>query len=90
MPSLPRLIFADLIKTLPLPFDHKLIATARGLQLIGIVACCLDGRSLTSCACFVDVVKLEGKQGMKALIAGGVADWTGLHTLEWNPIGHSV
>jgi hypothetical protein len=81
--SVERQFAAELVKRLPLPgVGENLIATARGLQVTGIVVCVARNSPLTECACFTDVVRVEGQAKVKSLIAAGMADWAGLGTLD--------
>jgi hypothetical protein len=57
-------------------------ATARGLQLTGMGVRLLQGYNLADCACFVDVVKVEGKSQLKKLIVAGAEDWASLHLVR--------
>ncbi len=69
----------ELVKRLPLPvIDEKMVAAARGLQLTGIVVCLTRSQSIMQCACFTDVVKIDGKTKVKELIVAGTEDWVGL------------
>ncbi|TCJ33276.1 hypothetical protein [Parafrankia sp. BMG5.11] len=80
--SAERQFASELVKQLPLPVvDDNLIATARGLQVTGIVVCVARSRSLTQCACFTDVVLVEGQAKVKSLITAGMEDWAGLGAL---------
>ncbi len=80
--SVERQFAAELVKRLPLPaVGENLIATARGLQVTGIVVCVTESRPLTQCACFTDVVLVEGQAKVKSLITAGLEDWAGLGTL---------
>ncbi|OFB38785.1 hypothetical protein Manayef4_21295 [Frankia sp. CgMI4] len=81
--SIERQFAAELVKRLPLPtVGENLIATARGLQVTGIVVCVAESRPLTECACFTDVVRVEGQDKVKSLITAGMADWAGLGTID--------
>ncbi|WP_239380546.1 MULTISPECIES: hypothetical protein [unclassified Frankia] len=81
--SVERQFAAELVKRLPLPaVGENLIAAARGLQVTGIVVCVAASRPLTECACFTDVVRVEGQAKVKFLITAGMADWAGLGTID--------
>jgi hypothetical protein len=54
---------AELAASLPLPWDAKVTATARGMQITGILLCVTNGRDLTTCYCFTDLALTEGSQG---------------------------
>jgi hypothetical protein len=80
--SVERQFASELVKQLPLPtVDENLIAAARGLQVTGIVVCLARSSPLTQCACFTDVVLVEGQAKVKSLITAGMEDWAGLGTL---------
>jgi hypothetical protein len=42
---------AELAASLPLPWDARVTATARGIQITGILLCVTNGRDLTTCYC---------------------------------------
>ncbi|MGP3962727.1 hypothetical protein ACTWPT_42715 [Nonomuraea sp. 3N208] len=81
--SLERTFAAEIVSRIPLPIlDEKLTATARGLQIVGIGVCCMQGYDLSRCACFVDVAKFEGKAQLKKLVLTGAEDWASLSTFS--------
>jgi hypothetical protein len=43
---------AELASNLPLPFDDQAVATARGVQITGVLLCVANGRDLTRCQMF--------------------------------------
>ncbi len=45
--------------------DHQLTATARAIQMTGIIFCVMQERHLTTCACFASIVKTDGKEIVK-------------------------
>jgi hypothetical protein len=72
-------VFArELASKLPLPYDAKLIAVARGLQVTGILLCVVDGRDLTRCPCFIDLALAESKAHLKKILVAALDNWTGL------------
>jgi hypothetical protein len=74
-----RQFASELVRHLPLPtVDENLIAAARGLQVTGIVVCVARSRPVMQCACFTDVVIVEGQAKVKSLITAGMEDWAGL------------
>ena len=73
----------ELIKRLPLPWDAKLIATARGIQITGILLCLADGRDLTRCECFIALALEETKTRVKKILAAALSDW--VHLAEFPP-----
>ena len=77
-----RLLADEIASHVPLPFvDDNATIAARGVQITGIVMCVVQGRDLTECACFRDVVIEEGKERVKELLAEALADWSGLRSL---------
>ncbi|WP_248958726.1 hypothetical protein [Sphaerisporangium perillae] len=81
--SLERTLADEIAKRVPLPiFDEKMAATARGLQIIGMGVCFIQGYDLGHCACFVDVVKAEGKVQLKKIILASVDNWASLHDID--------
>lgn len=80
---LERAFAEEIASRIPLPvLDEQATATARGLQIVGIGVCCMQGYDLSRCACFVDVAKEEGKAQLKRLILTGAEDWVALHSLR--------
>jgi len=75
----------ELIKRLPLPWDAKLIATARGVQITGILLCLSDGRDITRCECFIALALEETKTRVKKILAAALSDW--VHLAEFPPKG---
>lgn len=81
--SVERQFASELVKQLPLlAVDENLIAAARGLQVTGIVVCMARSSPLMQCACFTDVVLVEGQAKVKSLITAGMQDWAGLGSLS--------
>lgn len=79
-PHLERLLARHLAAKIPVPtVDDTLITASRGLQMTGIAVCFTEGRDLTRCACFIDVVLTEGRERVKTLIATAAGDWAELH-----------
>ena len=68
----------ELISSMPLPFDAKTIAAARGIQVAGVLLCVMDGRDLTECECFIDLAVAETKERVNRLLVAAMSDWTGL------------
>lgn len=68
----------ELVRRIPLPWDHQLVMVARGLQITGIVTCLLNERPLETCDCFVDLVLTEGKEKLEALANRAAGDWSRL------------
>lgn len=78
-----RALAEEMAKRAPLPIiDEKATMAARGLQLCGMFICMAQGRQLSACACFADVVKAEGKDRVEKLIKAGTSDWINLHLVR--------
>jgi hypothetical protein len=73
-----RAMAAELVSSLPLPIDAKIIAAARGLQASGIVVCLANGTDLTRCQCFTDLALSKTKDRVSAILTAATANWTGL------------
>ena len=71
--------FADeLMSALPLPFDAKIVAAARGVQATGVLLCVMSGSDLTRCQCFIDLALAETKAQVKKILVMAMTDWTRL------------
>ena len=70
----PRLVACQLISAIPLPWNAKLVAAARVLQVTGICLCFSRGR-LMECRCLHDLVRFEGMQAIGRLLTGAIHDW---------------
>lgn len=70
-----------LVRRFPLPGSAEVVLAARALQLAGIVMCMSDNVPLRRCPVLIDVVEVEGRRLLKALIRDGAEDWTGLAAL---------
>jgi hypothetical protein len=68
----------ELARSIPLPMETKAIATARGVQVTGVLLCVLSGRDLTKCQCFVDLALGEAKTTVKKILVSALEDWTEL------------
>lgn len=64
-----------LASKIPLPWDAKLIAIARGIQITGILICLADGRDLARCQCFADLAVEEAKSRVKQILTTALDDW---------------
>lgn len=73
-----QVFIAELAASLPLPWDAKVTATARGLQITGILLCVTNGHDLTTCYCFTDLAHAETKTAIKNLLTAAINDWTAL------------
>jgi hypothetical protein len=77
-----QVIADEIASRIPMPIiDHEALVVSRGLQIIGVFMCITHGRSLTSCACFIDVVITEGQEKMKQLLISGTHNWSGLRAV---------
>jgi hypothetical protein len=79
-PRIERIFVQEVVSRIPLPFDVKLSAAARALQIAGIYVCLVGGRGLAGCACLKDVLKVEGQAQVQKLILGSIQDWKELPT----------
>jgi hypothetical protein len=68
----------QLASNIPLPPDAKMVAAARGLQVIGVLLCILNGDELTRCECFIDLALEETKTQVKKILLAAIEDWIGL------------
>lgn len=68
----------ELSVKLPLPWDAKLVAVARGVQVTGILLCLADGRDLGRCQCFIELALTETKTRVKKMLSAAIEDWTNL------------
>jgi len=75
--ALERQVARELASKIPLPPDAKLIATARGVQVTGVVVCLSAGEDLARCQCFIDLSLSEAKTRVKALLIAATEDWRG-------------
>jgi hypothetical protein len=66
--SIVRVFTRELVSKLPSPIDHPLIVAARSLQIVGIARCVALGTDVVNCACFRDLVNIEGKEFISDLI----------------------
>ncbi|TCO53075.1 hypothetical protein [Actinocrispum wychmicini] len=68
----------ELAARLPLPWDAKLVAVARGVQVTGILLCLADGRDLSRCQCFIELALTETKTRVKKMLSAAIEDWANL------------
>ena len=66
------------MSALPLPFDAKIAAAARGGQATGVLLCVMSGSDLTRCQCFIDLALAETKAQVKKILVMAMTDWTRL------------
>ncbi|WP_222844453.1 hypothetical protein [Saccharomonospora sp. CUA-673] len=77
----PRIVQSaarEIARSIPLPWDETMIATARRLQLTGVALCVVAERELTTCHCFVQLAKSETRERVAAILTTSVQDWTHL------------
>jgi hypothetical protein len=77
--------FRELMSSIPLPIDAKMIAVARGVQIAGILLCVMDNRDLTKCECFIDLALAETKERVDAILVAAMSDWTRLARFRPEP-----
>ncbi|MEV5632325.1 hypothetical protein [Micromonospora tulbaghiae] len=75
----------ELASRIPLPPDAKMIATARGLQVAGVLLCVINGDDLTRCQCFIGLALEETKTQVKKILVAALEDWTGLAQFPAKP-----
>jgi hypothetical protein len=68
----------ELASRIPLPPDARLVATARSVQVTGILLCVVNGDDLTRCQCFIDLALNEAKTRVKKILTVAMTDWTKL------------
>ncbi|TDW75703.1 hypothetical protein [Kribbella pratensis] len=68
----------ELIEHIPLPFDGKAVAAARGVQVTGILLCLLNDDDLRRCQCFIDLALEQAKTAVRKLLTTAMEDWTQL------------
>lgn len=73
-----QVLARKLASKLPLPWDAKLIAVSRGIQIIGVFLCVANDRDITKCQCFIDLAVEETKTRVKQILATAFDDWTEL------------
>ena len=76
----------ELVRRIPIgPVDAKLTATARTIQIAGIVLCLMDGRVLARCDCFIDLALAETKERVSQILETRLANWAELARLGPTP-----
>jgi hypothetical protein len=73
-----RKLTHELASNIPLPYEAKVVAVARGTQIIGILLCVVNGDDLRRCQCFIDLALEETKTIVKKILLAAVDDWAGL------------
>ena len=72
--DLVRLIVCQLVVVVPVPWNAKLVAAARIIQISGICLCFANDR-LLECRCLHDLVEFEGMQAIGRLTTSAIRDW---------------
>lgn len=73
-----RAFTRELATNIPLPYEARAIAVARGAQITGVLLCAINGEDLTRCQCFIDLALEETKTVVKKILLAGADDWVGL------------
>ncbi|MER7245476.1 hypothetical protein [Kribbella sp. NPDC000426] len=73
-----RQFVRELVTKIPLPGDSRLVATARGVQITGILLCVLNGDDLSRCQCSIDLALEQAKTAVEKLLTTALEDWTQL------------
>lgn len=80
---LARRLAEEMTSRVPLHgIDEQATMAARGLQLCGMFLCVAQDRALSDCACFIDVLRSEGKERVNDLVRSAATDWLTLHVLK--------
>lgn len=58
-----------------LPGMDHLAATARAMQVLGIISCAAQDRDMTTCACLKAIVEADGEEVLDKVIMAGADDW---------------
>jgi hypothetical protein len=82
-PTIEIAIVDEVASRVPLPIDQPFTAVARGIQVTGICLCVLQDRDLVRCRCFVDLVKLEGRQQLNRVFKAALGDWISLQRYDF-------
>jgi hypothetical protein len=69
-----RLVACQLVIAIPVPWNAKLVAAARVIQISGICLCFTNDR-LLECQCLHDLVQFEGMQAIGRLMTSAIHDW---------------
>jgi hypothetical protein len=81
-PWIEQMMVREVVKRLPVLGEKQAKPLARAAQLAGIRLCYEQGKDLTSCPCFVDLVENEGERKPRALLDAGLKGWEGLAKLR--------
>ncbi len=58
--------------------DARCVATARGLQIAGVLLCLANGDDLTRCQCFIELALEHAKETVKRILTTALEDWAEL------------
>jgi hypothetical protein len=72
--DMARFIARQLVTAVPVPWNVKLAAAARILQVTGICLCFANDR-LMECRCLEDLVLCEGMAAINRLMTAAIHDW---------------
>jgi hypothetical protein len=75
----------ELVASISLPLDAKIIAVARGFQVTGILLCVVNGDDLTQCQCFIDLALTETKTQVRKILVVAIDDWAQLREFQPRP-----
>jgi hypothetical protein len=75
----------QLASNIPLPYDARMVAAARGVQVTGVLLCIVNGDDLTRCQCFIDLALEEAKTQVKKILLAAMEDWIGLAQFPAEP-----
>ena len=67
-----RTFVRELASQIPLPPDAKLTATARAVQVTGILMCAVNGNDLTRCQCFIDLALNDAKTRVNKILTAAM------------------
>ncbi|SCF06460.1 hypothetical protein GA0070607_5092 [Micromonospora coriariae] len=76
----------QLASNIPLPPDAKMVATARGLQVAGVLLCLFNGDDIRRCQCFIDLALEETKAQVKKILLAAMEDWAALAQFPASPL----
>jgi hypothetical protein len=72
-PDFAREVTSKVAEKIPLPWDAKFEAIARGLQVIGIFMCMVQGLAPAQCACLIMMVSAASEELIKEKVGDLVA-----------------
>ncbi|MGC4944352.1 hypothetical protein [Kribbella sp. DT2] len=71
-------VASELMRRIPLPTEARWVATARGLQVAGVLLCLANGDDLTRCQCFIELALEHTKETVKRILTTALEDWAQL------------